>query len=235
MTILVTGSIPGLINENTPLWEWMGQLRLTVDPGLIRYVDITGMGGNFFDATLNRSTGMIAITPIAVLDYEWLVANRISPVLDLTLRFFMMDGTIETSSSSYSVQVLDLDDTPPQSLTFSSGGKADLLFRREDRGGQGRRRHRQPARRRSGHGLGLHLHGARGRSMGLRGGERRAQAESRRVAVAERRPDPFRRDRGLGRKAVLGLHAGIRAASSTLPASSSTPAGSMRAMRAPIC
>lgn len=122
MDIQLTGSIPGLINENTPLWDWMGQLRLTIDPALIRFVDITGSGGDFFDATLNRSTGMVAIAPISVPDYEWFTANGIAPLLSLKLRFFMMDGTVQYSSSSYSVAVLNIDDTPPQTLRFSSGG-----------------------------------------------------------------------------------------------------------------
>jgi hypothetical protein len=122
MGIQLTGSIPGLINENTPLWDWMGQLRLTIDPALVRFVDITGIGGDFFDAALNRSTGMVAITPISVPDYEWFVANGVSPVLSLSLRFFLMDGTVQTSSNSYSVAVLNIDDTPPQVLRFTSGG-----------------------------------------------------------------------------------------------------------------
>jgi hypothetical protein len=122
MGIQLTGSIPGLINENTPLWDWMGQLRLTIDPALVRFVDITGIGGDFFDATLNRSTGMVAITPISVPDYEWFVANGVSPVLSLSLRFFMVDGTTQSSNGSYSVAVLNVDDTPPQVLRFTSGG-----------------------------------------------------------------------------------------------------------------
>jgi hypothetical protein len=122
MGILLTGSIPGLINEGTPLWDWMGQLRLTIDPALIRFVDLTGIGGDFFDATLNRSTAMVEIRPISVMDYEWFTANGVSPVISLSLRFFMMDGSVESSSGSYLVRVLSLDDTPPQALRFASGG-----------------------------------------------------------------------------------------------------------------
>lgn len=122
MAIQLTGSIPGLINENTPLWDWMGQLRLAMDPSLIRFVDITGTGADFFDATLNRATGMITITPIAQADYEWFAANGRSSTLNLGLRFFMTDGSVQTSASTYSVTVLNLDDTPPQALRFSSGG-----------------------------------------------------------------------------------------------------------------
>lgn len=125
MTIPLTGSIPGLINENTPLWDWMGQLRLGMDPALIRFVEITGTGADYFDATLNRATGMITIAPIAQADYEAFSAGGRSPTLSLGLRFFMTDGTVQTSASNYGVTVLNLDDTAPQSLRFSSGGKVE--------------------------------------------------------------------------------------------------------------
>jgi hypothetical protein len=125
MTIPLSGSLPGLINENTPLWDWMGQLRLGMDPSLIRFVDITGTGADYFDATLNRATGMIEITPIAQADYESFLASGRSPTLSLGLRFFMTDGTVQQSQGSYSVTVLNLDDTAPQSLGFSSGGKVE--------------------------------------------------------------------------------------------------------------
>lgn len=125
MTIPLTGSIPGLINENTPLWDWMGQLRLGIDPALIRFVEITGTGADYFDAMLNRATGMITIAPIAQADYEAFSASGRSPTLSLGLRFFMADGTVQTSASNYGVTVLNLDDTAPQSLRFSSGGKVE--------------------------------------------------------------------------------------------------------------
>lgn len=122
MTVQLYGSLPGLINENTPLWDWVGQLRLGIDPGLVRFVELTGIGGNFFDAALNRSTGMVTITPISVIDYESLVGRGMSPTLDFGIRFYMADGTVETGSSTHSVTVLNLDDTPPQALFFRSGG-----------------------------------------------------------------------------------------------------------------
>ena len=125
MAIQLSGSLPGLINENTPLWDWMGQLRLGMDPSLIHLVDIVGTGADYFDATLNRATGMIAITPIAQADYEAFLASGRSPTLGITLRFFMADGTVQQSQNTYSVTVLNLDDTPPQSLNFSSGGKVE--------------------------------------------------------------------------------------------------------------
>lgn len=121
-TIQLTGSLPGLINENTPLWDWVGQLRLSINPALIRYVDLTGMGGNFFDAALNASTGLLTIRPIAQADYEWFVANNLSATMGFALRFFMTDGSVLESEGSYSVTVLNIDDTAPQGLGFATGG-----------------------------------------------------------------------------------------------------------------
>jgi hypothetical protein len=51
------GSLPRLINENTAPWDWLGQLRLSIDPGLIRFVDLTGSGASIFDVALNRQWG----------------------------------------------------------------------------------------------------------------------------------------------------------------------------------
>lgn len=120
--ITVTGSLPGSINENTPLWDWIGQLRISIDPALIRFVEVSGFGANFFDVALNRSTGVLTITPLSRIDFEWFLANNISPNIALSLRFFMMDGSVMMSHTSWSVGLNNLDDTPPQALQFLTGG-----------------------------------------------------------------------------------------------------------------
>lgn len=123
MRILATaGGLPTTIVENTQPWEWMGVLQLLSDPGQVRFIEVDGFGGNFFHANLNSATGLIFITPHARLDYEWFTAAGRAPVVDFDLRFFMTDGTQARSASSFTVQVLDIDDTPPQALVFSSGG-----------------------------------------------------------------------------------------------------------------
>jgi hypothetical protein len=120
--VTVTGSLPGSINENTPLWDWIGQLRISIDPRLIRFVEVTGFGASFFDVSLDRNTGVLSVTPISQSDFEWFVANGLSPNIAFSLRFFMMDGSVMDGSGSYSVTVINLDDTPPQSLRFLTGG-----------------------------------------------------------------------------------------------------------------
>lgn len=120
--ITVSGSLPGSINENTPLWDWIGQLRITIDPGLIRFVEVSGFGASFFDVSLNRGTGVLTVTPISRIDFEWFVANSLAPSINFGLRFFMADGTVMESSTSWTVAVNNLDDTPPQALRFLTGG-----------------------------------------------------------------------------------------------------------------
>ncbi len=120
--VAVTGSLPPSINENTPLWDWTGQLRISMNPALIRFVEVTGLGSNFFDVSMNRSTGVLTITPLARVDFEWFVANSLVPNIAFALQFFMMDGTILQSLTNWSVTALNLDDTPPQALSFASGG-----------------------------------------------------------------------------------------------------------------
>ncbi len=120
--VVLTGSLPGQIREDTPLWDWIGQLRLHINPALIRFVDLIGIGSNFFDVSLNRATGMLTIAPIAMADHEWFVTNNISTNISFHLRFFMEDGTIQQSQASYSIALLNVDDTPPQGLSFATGG-----------------------------------------------------------------------------------------------------------------
>ena len=120
--VQVSGTLPSEIVENTPLGEWTGQLRIHLNPGLIRFVDIIGFGGSFFDAWMNPRTGSITITPIAMADFEWFVGQGVAPSISFSLRFYMQDGSVADSATTYTVKVRDVDDTPPQALAFASGG-----------------------------------------------------------------------------------------------------------------
>jgi len=116
------GSLPGLISENTALWDWVGQLRLTFDPMGIRFVELQGFGANFFDVSLDRRLGVLTVTPIAQADYESFVSANISPIISFSIRFYLTDGTVRDSEATYSVELQNVDDTPPQALSFASGG-----------------------------------------------------------------------------------------------------------------
>jgi len=120
--VQLMGSLPGLIRENTFLWDWVGQLRLTINPASIRFVDVIGFGENFFEVAMDRRTGMLTISPTSMADHEWFVANNISTDISFSLRFFMTDGSVMESQATYSVTLLNEDDTPPQALSWASGG-----------------------------------------------------------------------------------------------------------------
>lgn len=115
-------NIPGVIAENTSPWEWLGQLHLSIDPALIRFVDIIGSGADYFDAALNRQFGTLVVTPIARPDHEAFARTGQAVELSLTFRFFMMDGSIAEGAQPFTVAVLNLDDTPPQSLSLATTG-----------------------------------------------------------------------------------------------------------------
>ncbi len=120
--VALTGSLPGQISENSAPWDWIGQLRLNINPALINFVDLVGIGSNFFDVSLNRWSGVLTIAPIAYADHEWFVANNMSTTISFRLQFYMADGSIQYSQASYSVGLLNVDDTPPQALSFATGG-----------------------------------------------------------------------------------------------------------------
>lgn len=121
--INLIGSLPTTLTEDTAPWNWFAQLRLTIDPATIRFVDLVGSGADVFDARLNRALGTVEVTPFARADFEALSAN---PTLSFNLRFFMDDGSIAESAVSYAVTVQNLDDTPPQALWFATGGTVNV-------------------------------------------------------------------------------------------------------------
>lgn len=121
--ISLFGTLSDQIAENTAAWEWLGQLRLSFDPAQIRFVDLQGTGADYFDVSLNRGLGTLVVTPFARPDFEAFARSETAPQMSFSIRFFMADGSMAESDLEYRVQVLDVDDTPPQSLSFASGGR----------------------------------------------------------------------------------------------------------------
>jgi hypothetical protein len=62
------------------------------------------------------------MTPSARLDAEWFKQAGRSFDLPIELRFFLTDGTQAGATITPAVRLVDLDDTPPQGLSFASGG-----------------------------------------------------------------------------------------------------------------
>ncbi len=120
--LALTGTLPNSIVENTAPWQWSGQLRLLTDPQEVRFLEVDGFAGNFFEASLDRMTGAISLAPLARLDAEWFRQAGRSLDIELGLRFFLTDGSVAVGSTAFTVRLQDLDDTPPQGLVFESGG-----------------------------------------------------------------------------------------------------------------
>jgi hypothetical protein len=97
-------------------------VRTLDNPALVRFVEVDGFAGNFFDASIDQRTGFISIRPSARMDFEWFAANSHSTDLTINLRFFMTDGTQAMGSRSFTVRLLDVDDAPPERLFFTTGG-----------------------------------------------------------------------------------------------------------------
>lgn len=121
-TITLTGSAPPTLSEAANPWDWTAQFRVNADAAAIRFVDVTGPGGDVFHATLDRHLGLVTVSPFARPDYEAFARANATPDLHFGLRFFLEDGTVAHSRDLYAVRLLDADDTPPQALSFSSGG-----------------------------------------------------------------------------------------------------------------
>lgn len=120
--ILLAGGMPDRITEATRPWEWVANLRLSIDPALVRFVEVIGTGAAVFDAWLDRRLGLITVAPIAMPDFEAFVREGRAPELSVQLRFFLQDGTVQDSAQAWRIDVENVDDTPPESVTFAAGG-----------------------------------------------------------------------------------------------------------------
>lgn len=123
-SIHVSGSLPASIDENTAFKGWAAGLQMPGDPRSILFVDVVGTADIYFDASYDRNTGAVSVFNIASPDYEGFVAAGRSTTLSLQLRVMFSDGSWGLSDTTWSVAVNNVDDTPPQSLTFASGGGA---------------------------------------------------------------------------------------------------------------
>jgi len=120
--VQLSGTLPDRISEATRPWEWVGNLRLGFDPAQIRWVEVVGSGAAVFDATLDRRLGLVTVTPYSMVDAEAFARDGRAPELSFRLLFALQDGTEALSAETYGVAVRGIDDTPPEALTFVSGG-----------------------------------------------------------------------------------------------------------------
>ncbi len=120
--IAVSGSLPGVIVENTTARGWAASLALSGATAELRDIELVGTGGSYFRAVWDSVHQLALLTPGALVDYEMFRAFALSPVLDFALQFNFTDGSSEVAPTVYHVAVQNIDDTPPSALAFSSGG-----------------------------------------------------------------------------------------------------------------
>lgn len=123
MTLLVSGTIPSVMVENSGASDWFGRLQVTPDRGAIVAVEAIGPGAPYLSLAWDPVTGTVAIRPGgAALDYESFVARGQVPELVFSLQATMRNGRIDADSPSFRIALLDADDTAPTGLAFATGG-----------------------------------------------------------------------------------------------------------------
>lgn len=120
--ILVAGTLPATILENSSRQNWQGLLQLSGDLASLRGIDLSGIGASYFSVSLDLRLGLAWVAPAARIDFEAFAVLGLVPVLDFQMVMQFGDGSTETEPTRFSITVLNLDDTPPSALAFSSGG-----------------------------------------------------------------------------------------------------------------
>ncbi len=116
------GTAPASIAENSGPGDWVANLGLSGDLSHLAAVETVGPAAAFFSASWNAALGVAAVRPNAVLDFEGFCATGALPQVEVALQFVFDDGTRQEDGPRFSVSVLDRDDTPPDGLSFASGG-----------------------------------------------------------------------------------------------------------------
>ena len=116
------GTVPASIAEGSRAGDWVANLGLGGDLSRLVAIETVGPAAGFFSVTWNAALGTATLRPNAVLDFESFSAAGELPQVEIALRFVFDDGTRQEGGPSYRVAVLDRDDTPPEGLSFSSGG-----------------------------------------------------------------------------------------------------------------
>jgi hypothetical protein len=118
-SVQASGTVPATILENNEPGDWSATLALSDAAGALE-VALTGTSAALFDATLNKATGIVTIVPALSLDREAYSAST-TPVFTFGLSVKLPSGWQQVPQT-WSVSLQGVDDTPPRSLVFSSGG-----------------------------------------------------------------------------------------------------------------
>ncbi len=116
------GGVPASIAEGSGPADWIANLGLSGDTSRLAAVETVGPMAAFFSAAWDAALGAVTVRPDARLDFEAFSATGTLPVAELALRFVLNDGSVQADGPRFGLGVLDRDDTPPEALSFGSGG-----------------------------------------------------------------------------------------------------------------
>ncbi|WP_439595932.1 calcium-binding protein [Falsiroseomonas sp.] len=114
MSASFVGTIPDTIYENAQRGDWVAYLTFSSD---VLSVALIGRDAGLFTATFN-SRRIMTITPLQAFDAE---AWAVLPEFQLSLSVRTAAGRTALPDV-FRIRLVNVDDTPPQDLRFSSGG-----------------------------------------------------------------------------------------------------------------
>ncbi|WBV44118.1 DUF4214 domain-containing protein [Pseudoroseomonas cervicalis] len=118
MSLTVTGTLPSSIIENNRPGDWEAVLSLSASAP-IQDVRLSGAAAALFDASWDPATGTVRIVPAMRFDFEAYNTSTVSLNFGLQAR---VNGNWVDSGRNFSVALVNVDDTPPHSLGFATGG-----------------------------------------------------------------------------------------------------------------
>jgi hypothetical protein len=122
LAILISGTIPSVLRENSGASDWTGALRVRSSRGAITDLEAVGAGALHVSLLWDSATETLVVQPGAAVDFEAFAAAGTAPELVFALRARLANGRWDADSPVLRVTVLDEDDTPPTALRFASGG-----------------------------------------------------------------------------------------------------------------
>jgi Ca2+-binding RTX toxin-like protein len=115
MSVSIGGSVPVSIFENARRGDWVAYLTFSAE---VASVGLTGPDAGRFVSTFSTLRRTMTITPLESFDAETFAPDT-RFVFGLTAKIASVWRALPVS---YSVALLDVDDTSPQNLRFGTGG-----------------------------------------------------------------------------------------------------------------
>ncbi|MBC9205954.1 DUF4214 domain-containing protein [Roseomonas aerophila] len=118
-SVQASGTVPATILENNQPGDWSATLVLSGATGALD-VALTGTFAALFTATLDKRSGVVTIVPALSLDRE-AFSSTTAPVFTFGLSV-KLPGGWQDVGQTWSVSLQGVDDAPPRTLAFTSGG-----------------------------------------------------------------------------------------------------------------